>query len=94
MADAPFVEFISNFLNKLSVENQKVAIQRIIETLGVHPSYVVDFELDFEATLASLRYLTSGDIPCPVQTSGVLSMTWKADIEFESPKFIEFNLVE
>ena len=89
-----FVEFVSNFLENLSVENQKVAIQRIIETLGVHPSYVADFEMDFDATLASLRYLTSADIPCPVQMGGVLSMSWKADIEFESPKFIEFDLVE
>ena len=89
-----FPDFVSIFLNSLSTDNQRVGIQRIIETLGVHPSYVYDFEFDYEATLDSLRYLTARDIPCPVQTDGVLSMNWKADVEFNSPKFIEFDLLE
>lgn len=86
-----FPDFISIFLNKLSHKNQEIAIQRIIETLGIHHSYVLDFEFDFETTIASIRYLTSGEIPRPVQNGGVLSMNWKADVEFNSPNFVDFD---
>ena len=86
-----FFDFISKFLDKLNSSNQRIAIQRIIETLGIHHSYVLDFEFDYEATFASIRYLASEDIPRPVQNSGVLSMNWKADVEFNSPEFIDFD---
>ena len=86
-----FSELVSILLDKLSITNQGIAIQRIIETLGIHHSYVSDFEFDYEASFASIRYITSGDIPYPIQTSGVLSMSWKANIEINSPKFIDFD---
>lgn len=86
-----FSEFIEIFLEKLNIENQKIAMQRIIETLGIHPDYLTGFEFDYDASLASLRYLPSVDIPRPDQTSGVISMNWSADIEFNSPHFIELD---
>jgi len=86
-----FSDFVSNFLNQLNNMNQGIAIQRIIDTLGIHYSYVLDFEFDYEATFASIRYIASGDIPRPVQNDGVLSMNWKADVEFNSPKFVDFD---
>jgi hypothetical protein len=88
-----FSDFVTFFVNKLNNRNQGIAIQRIIETLGIHHSYVMDFEFDYEATLDSIRFLASGDIPCPVQNSGVLSMNWKADVEFNSQKFIDFDFL-
>jgi hypothetical protein len=89
-----FPEFVSIFLNSLSSDNQRLAIQRIIKTLGIHPSYVSYFEFDYETTFNSLKYLTATDIPCPLQTSGVLSMNWKADVELDSPKFVDFDLLQ
>jgi hypothetical protein len=86
-----FPDFITYFLNKLNNRNQGVAIQRIIDTLGIHHSYVLDFEFDYDATIASIRYLASCDIPRPVQNDGVLSMNWKANVEFNSPKFVDFD---
>jgi hypothetical protein len=88
-----FSDFVSNFLNQLNNMNQGIAIQRIIDTLGIHYSYVLDFEFDCEATFASIRYIASGDIPRPVQNDGVLSMNWKADVEFNSPKFVDFDFL-
>jgi hypothetical protein len=71
---------VKEFLEKLDVKRQQKAIALIIKTLGVLPQSVSDYFIDFEESKKSLQTYRAIDIPSPIEVSGVLKMSWEADL--------------
>jgi hypothetical protein len=70
---------------RVDVQSFQKVINNVNETLGVPHELLVDYQIDLEPSIDSIRIYRGLDVPCPTAPHGVISMKWLASLDGISP---------
>lgn len=80
---------LSQILEKIEERVELEVFQKVIanvhETLGVPHELLVDYRIDLETSIASIRIYRGLDVPRPTSAEGVISIKWLAALDAITP---------
>ena len=80
---------LTEVLGKIEQRVEVQAFQKVINnvngTLGVPHELLIDYQIDFEPSIDSIRIYRGTDIPRPTSAEGVISIKWLATLDGIDP---------
>jgi hypothetical protein len=80
-----FAEILERIEKRVEVEVFQKVISNVNATLGIPYELVVDFQIDFQPSIDSIKVYRGLDVPRPTATEGVISMKWLASLDEITP---------
>lgn len=78
-------DLLSRIQGSVGIDAFLKVISNVHETLGIPHDLLVDYQIDFQKSIESIRVYRGLDVPRPKMAEGVISMKWLASFDGVTP---------